>query len=558
MEMDQGKLEEAYRAWAEESACWEDREPAYTTDAGIPVKDLYTPLDIKDHDYLRDVGFPGQPPFTRGIYPNMYRGKLWTIRLFSGFGTPEDTNARWKLLYKEGETGFSAACDNLTTLALDPDHFPGIEAEVGKEGVPLYSIRGMEALIDGLPIDQMSVALVVTPMAAPAITTCYLNLADKAGIPRSQLQGTTQSDLVTSCLAIMPWGGVAPQHMLKLTCDLIEYTICRKEVPRWNPVNFTTYNYREGGIDAVQEIALGLAAAVAHIEELLKRGWKIDDFVHRLAFHLAAHKDFFEEIAKYRAARKLWWRLLSERYKPENPRAYHLRFHVQTAGSSLTAQQPLVNVIRTSFQAMEAMLGGCQSLHTNSYDEAICLPSDEAVTLAVRTQQVLRNETGVGSVVDPLAGSYYVEYLTARLEEMIWDYFLKIEEHGGIIRALDSGWVHAEMAEAFHKRRRAQESGEDRIVGVNCFTAEEAEECAPSFRINPEAGRIELERLRKLRAERDGALVDKLRDELRGVCERGENVLPVVSQLTAAGASLGEIANVYREVWGIWQAPVAI
>ena len=557
MRVDYLKLEEAYRAWAGERVRLEEREPEYVTDAGIPIKDLYTPLDVKDRDYLEDVGLPGQPPFTRGIHPNMYRGRLWTIRLFSGFGTPEETNARWKLLYREGETGFSAACDNLTTLALDPDRFPGIEAEVGKEGVPVYSIRGMEALIDGLPIDEMSVALVVTPMAAPAITASTSTWR-RAGIPREALQGTTQSDLVTSSLAIMPWGAVAPEHMLKLTCDLIEYTICRREVPRWNPVNFTTYNYREGGIDAVQEIALGLAAAVAHIEELLSRGWKIDDFVHRLAFHLAAHRDFFEEIAKYRAARKLWWRLLKERYRPENPRAYHFRFHVQTAGSSLTAQQPLVNVVRTSFQALEAMLGGCQSLHTNSYDEAICLPSDEAVTLAVRTQQVLREETGVASVVDPLAGSYYVEHLTERLEGMIWEYFERIEAHGGIIRALDSGWIHAEMAEAFHKRRRAQESGRERVVGVNCYAAGEPGECAPSFRINPEAGRIELERLRRLRAERDGALVDRLRGELKGVCERGENVLPVVMRLTAAGASLGEIADVYREVWGVWQAPVAV
>ncbi len=555
--MDYDRLEEALRVWSEERSCFEDREPAFTTDAGIPVKDLYTPLDTRGLDYLRDVGFPGQPPFTRGIYPNMYRGKLWTIRLFSGFGTPEETNARWKLLLREGETGFSAACDNLTTLALDPDHFPGIEAEVGKEGVPLYSIRGMEALIDGLPIDRMSVALVVTPMAAPAITTCYLNLADRAGIPREKLQGTTQSDVVTSSLAIMPWGAVSPERMLKLTCDLIEYTICMKEVPRWNPVNFTTYNYREGGITAVQEIALGLAAAVAHIDELLRRGWKADDFVHRLAFHLSAHRDFFEEIAKYRAARKLWYRLLKERYRPENPRAYHFRFHVQTAGSSLTAQQPMVNIIRTTVQALEAMLGGCQSLHTNSYDEAICLPSDEAVTLAVRTQQVLREETGVASVVDPLAGSYYVEHLTARLEEMIWEYFLRIEEQGGIIRALQSGWVHGEMAEAFHKRRRDQESGRERVVGVNCHV-QECEEPPPSFRINPDAGRIELERLRRLRRERDNRLVERLKDELRGVCERDENVLPVVYRLTAAGASLGEIADIYREVWGVWQAPVGV
>ncbi len=549
------KLEEEYSRWKGESQQWPERDGIFRTDSGIPINQLYTPLDVKDLDYLEDIGFPGFPPYTRGIYPNMYRGKFWTIRMFSGFGTPEETNQRWRLLYEEGETGFSAAADNLTTLALDPDMFPGIEAEVGKEGVPIYSIRGMEALVEGLPIDRISVALVVTPMAGPAITTTYFNVARKRGIAKETLIGTTQGDLLTTCCAIIPWGAVDPQHMLKLACDLIEYCIPMKEAPRWNPVNFTTYNYREGGIDAVQEIAMGLANAVAHIDELLSRGWKIDDFVHRLAFHLSAHRDFFEEIAKYRAARKLWYRLLRERYRPENPRAYQFRFHVQTAGSSLTAQQPMLNIIRTAYQALEAVLGGCQSLHTNSYDEAICLPSEEAVTLAVRTQEILQEETGVANVIDPLAGSYYVEALTKELEERIWDYFLKIEEAGGVAEALSSGWLFGQMAEAFHKRRRDQESGAEKVVGVNCYVKEE-EEPPPAFRINPRAAEIELERLEKLRRERDNARVRSLLDELRRVCEQNQNVLPVVSQLTAAGATLGEITDVYREIWGLWDLPI--
>jgi methylmalonyl-CoA mutase N-terminal domain/subunit len=326
------------------------------------------------------------------------------------------------------------------------------------------------------------------------------------------------------------------------------------EAPRWNPINFTTYNYREGGIDAVQEIGMGLANAVAHIEELLRRGWKIDDFVHRLAFHLSAHRDFFEEIAKYRAARKLWYRLMKERYRPENPDAYRFRFHVQTAGCSLTAQQPMVNIIRTAYQALEAVLGGTQSLHTNSYDEAICLPSEESVRLAVRTQELIQEETGVANVVDPLAGSYYVESLTRELEERIWDYFMRIEEMGGVVEALNTGWLFNEMSQAFNKRRRDQESGDESVIGVNCYTLE-GEEPTPPFRTNPRAADIEKERLADLRDHRDGARVSALLDQLRGVCERRENVLPVVSELTAAGASLGEITGVYREIWGIWQLP---
>jgi methylmalonyl-CoA mutase N-terminal domain/subunit len=549
-------IEEAYQRWEEKSAGWSERQPEFRTDAGIPIKRLYTPLDVKGIDYLEEIGFPGLPPFTRGIYPSMYRGKFWTIRMFSGFGTPEETNQRWRLLYEEGETGFSAAVDSLTFAGIDPDgKVPGAASEVGKEGVPLYSIRGMEAMVEDLPIDRMSVALVVEPLTSAAVTSMYFNVARERGLHKEILAGTTQNDILTMTIGYIPWGSLKPEHLLKLACDLIEYCIPMREAPRWNPINFTTYNYREGGIDAVQEIAMGLANAVAHIDELLSRGWKIDDFVHRLAFHLSAHRDFFEEIAKYRAARKLWYRLLKERYHPENPQAYQFRFHVQTAGSSLTAQQPMLNIIRTAYQALEAVLGGCQSLHTNSYDEAICLPSEEAVTLAVRTQELIQEETGVANVIDPLAGSYYVEALTAELEERIWDYFLKIEEAGGVVEALRSGWLFREMSEAFHKRRRDQESGVEKIVGVNCYVKKE-EKPPPAFRVNPRAAEIEIERLRRLREERDNRKVKNLLDELRGVCERRENVLPVVSQLTAAGATLGEITDVYREIWGLWDLPI--
>ncbi|MEW6553023.1 MAG: methylmalonyl-CoA mutase family protein [Actinomycetota bacterium] len=549
------KIRQAEEEWKKDKERWAERRDEFVSDAGIEVKDLYTPLDTEGIDYLEDIGFPGQPPFVRGVYPTMYRGRLWTIRMFSGHGTPEETNQRWKMLYEEGETGFSAAVDSLTFSGVDPDQeVEGAAHEVGKEGVPLFSIRGMKALAEDLPLDKMSVALVVEPMTSAAITSMYFNVLKERGLRKEQFSGTTQNDILTMTIGYIPWGSLRPADLLKLACDLIEYCTAMGEAPRWNPINFTTYNYREGGIDAVQEIAMGLANAVAHIDELLRRGWKIDDFVHRLAFHLSAHRDFFEEIAKYRAARKLWYRLMKERYQPENPDAYRFRFHVQTAGSSLTAQQPMVNIIRTAYQALEAVLGGTQSLHTNSYDEAICLPSEESVRLAVRTQELIQEETGVASVVDPLAGSYYVESLTRELEERIWEYFMRIEEMGGVVEALNTGWLFNEMSKAFNKRRRDQESGRESIIGVNCYVME-GEDPTPPFRTNPRAAEIEKKRLADLRAERDNAKVSVLLDQLRSVCEKRENVLPVVRELTAAGASLGEITGVYREIWGIWQLP---
>lgn len=553
---DPKKLAEEREKWLAHSAGWKERKEEFKSDAGIPLKSLYTPLDTQDLEYLEEIGFPGMPPFTRGVYPSMYRGRLWTIRMFSGFGTPEETNERWKLLQGEGETGFSAAVDSLTFAGVDPDDpVDWLGFEVGKEGVPLYSMRGVEVMVDGLPIDEMSVALVVEPLTSTAVTSMYFNVAKKRGVSLDSIRGTTQNDILTMTIGYVPWHSLEPENLLKLACDLIEYCTAMGEAPKWNPINFTTYNYREGGIDAVQEIALGMANAVAHIEEMLSRGWKVDDFVFRLAFHLAAHRNFFEEVAKYRAARKIWYRLMKERYKPEDPLSYQFRFHVQTAGSSLTAQQPQVNIMRTAYQALEAVLGGCQSLHTNSYDEAVCLPSEESVLLAVRTQQLLQEETGVADVIDPLGGSYYIEALTEELEHRIWDYFEKIESAGGIVEALKSGWLYREMGKAFERRRRGVESGEEAVLGVNRYTVEDKEPCPP-FRTNPRAAEIEIDRLNKLRAERDNQKVERLKDELRRVCEKRDNVMPVVMELTREGASTGEVTNIYREMWGLWDVPM--
>ncbi len=548
------EIEDSKKEWDKQVKGYKERDADFVTDSGIPVKSLYTPADIKNHDYLSDVGFPGEPPFARGIYYNMYRGRLWTMRLFSGYGTPEETNERWKLLYKEGETGFSAAVDGLTFNGVDPDDPRGI-AEVGTSGVPLYCIDSMFALTEGLPIDQISVALVVEPFTSAPVCAMYFNMAEAKGIDIKKLMGTCQNDILTMTLGFVPYENVAPHHLLRLACDLIEWTIPQFNVPKWHPINFTTYNYREGGIDAIQELGFGFANAIAHIDDVIRRGWKIDEFVGRLAFHLSAHKDFFEKIAKYRAAKRIWYKLMRDKYEAKDPNSYQFRFHIQTAGSSLTAQQPTVNIVRTAIQSLEAVLGGCQSMHTNSYDEAICLPSKEAVLLALRTQQVVAEETRVTNTIDPLAGSYYVEWLTDEIEERVWKYLDKIEAHGGIVGGLESGWLFAEMRDAFHKRQTNIEEGKEKVIGVNMYRMGE-EPTRQVFRTNPRAAEIEIERINKLKARRDNKKVEEYLNELRRVCEKEQNVLPPIMKATKEGATLGEICNIYREIWGTWDAPM--
>jgi methylmalonyl-CoA mutase N-terminal domain/subunit len=548
---DNSKIEQAEKEWVERTKDLQEHKPEFTTDAGIPVKRLYTPADTRDIDYIEDIGFPGEPPYARGAYSTMYRGRPWTIRLFSGHGTAEETNERWKMLYKHGQTGFSAAPDVLTFNGIEPDD-PRSEAEVGTEGVPLYSIRSLEALVDGLPIDKISTALVVEPLTAAPVCAAYFNVAKNRGVNLQNLMGTTQNDILTMTIGYVGYNMVPPAELLKLACDFIEFCTADKQVPRWHPINFTGYNYREGGIDAVQELAFVFTNAIEHINELLGRGRKIEEFINRFAFHLGSHRDFFEEIAKFRAARKIWYKILSNRYGVTNPELLSFKTHVQTAGSSLTSQQPMNNVTRTAFQALAAILGGVQSLHTNSYDEAICLPSEEAVTVALRTQQIILAETGVANTIDPLAGSYFVESLTAELEKRVWDYIAQIEAEGGVVKTLESGWIYREMNKAFHKRQTDQEIGKELVVGVNCHVSEVEEE-QRVFRTNPRAAEIETERIRKLRAERDNSRVEQLLDELRGVCETRKNVMPVVMELMAAGATIAEVCAVYREVWGIWK-----
>jgi len=549
------KIREKKEEWDKKFENAKERNLKFVTDSEIPIKRLYTPLDVKGN-YLEKINFPGVPPYTRGVYPTMYRGRVWTMRLFSGHGTPEETNKRWKFLYENGETGFSAAVDALTFNGIDPTN-PDGAPEVGTSGVPLYCIDSLFALTEDIPIDKVSVALVVEPFTSAPVCAMYFNMAKMRGYDISSLIGTTQNDILTMTVGYIPYKNVAPNHLLRLACDFIEWTVPMKNVPRWHPINFTGYNYREGGIDAVQELAFVFASACSHIDNLVERGWKADDFVNRLAFHLAAHKDFFEEIAKYRAARRIWATLMKDRYNVQKPHSMEFRFHVQTAGSSLTAQTPKVNIIRTAIQALEANLGGCQSLHTNSYDEAICLPSEEAALIALRTQQVISEETRITNTVDPLAGSYFIEWLTDEVEDKVWKYIDKIEKVGSIDKALSTGFLYKEMRDAFHKRRARIEKGEEIFLGVNKYP-EPYDTCTDVFRTNEAAIQIEVERIKKLKARRDNAKLETIFDKLRTICEKEENVMPLIMEATKEGATVGEICGIYREIWGIWEPPLAI
>jgi len=385
----------------------------------------------------------------------------------------------------------------------------------------------------------------------------YFNMAKMRGYNLKDLIGTTQNDILTMTVGFIPYKNVAPNHLLRIACDFIEWTVPMKNVPKFHPINFTGYNYREGGIDAVQELGFVFASACSHIDNIIARGWKVDDFVNRLGFHLAAHKDFFEEIAKYRAARRIWAKLMKDKYEAKDPKSMEFRFHVQTAGSSLTAQTPKVNIVRTAIQALEANIGGCQSLHTNSYDEAICLPSEEAALIALRTQQVIADEARITNTVDPLAGSYFIEWLTDEVEERVWKYLDRIFKVGSIDKALSSGWLYKEMRDAFHKRRKKLETGDEIMIGVNKYKVP-YDDCTDVFRTNKNAIEIEIERIEKLKARRDNAKLESLLDKLRDVCEKEENVMPIIMEATKEGATVQEICDVYREVWGLWEPPLAI
>ncbi|MBS7615659.1 methylmalonyl-CoA mutase family protein [Candidatus Bathyarchaeota archaeon] len=530
-----------------------ERRKEFRNHSGITIKGLYTPEDIKNLDYMRDLGFPGEYPFTRGLHATMYRGRLWTMRMFAGFGTAEDTNKRFKYLLSEGETGLSTAFDYPTIMGYDSDH-PMAKGEVGVCGVAISSLQDMEILFDGIPLDKVTTSMTINGPAS-ILLAMYVAVGDKQGVPREKLGGTTQNDnlkeFFAQKLCIFP-----PKPSLKLSTDVIEY--CARHLPKWNPISISGYHIREAGATALQELAFTLYDGIAYVEETLKRGLKVDEFAPRLSFFFASHNDFFEEIAKFRAARRLWARIMKERFHAKNPRSMWMRMHVQTSGCTLTAQQPLNNIVRTTIQALAAVLGGTQSLHTNSFDEALCLPTEESVRVALRTQQIIAYESGAANTVDPLAGAYYIEDLTNKMEEKAMEYIQKIDDMGGAIAAIEKGFFQKEIADSAYRYQREIEAKDRIIVGVNDYTIEDEECPVKLLRVDPNVEKKQVERLQKLKRERDSRKVKEVLEKLHYAAEKDENLMPTIIEAVKAYVTLGEITEVLRKVYGEYKELIII
>ena len=527
-----------------------ERRETFITTSSAPVERLYTPLDIADLDYGRDLGFPGQYPFTRGVHPTMHRGRLWTMRMFAGFGTAEETNARYKYLLEHGETGLSVAFDMPTLYGYDTDD-PEAEGEFGKCGVAVSSLADMELLFDGIPVDEITTSMTINSPAA-VIWAMYIAAAEKRGIPMEILGGTTQNDILKEYIAqkefIFP-----PKPSMRLVIDTFEFGA--RHLPRWNTISISGYHIREAGATAAQELAFTLADGFEYVKWGMERGLDVDEFAPRLSFFFNAHNDFFEEIAKYRAARRIWAREMKETFGAKNPRSWWMRFHTQTAGCSLTAQQPENNIVRTAIQALAAVLGGTQSLHTNSMDEALALPSEPAVRIALRTQQIIAHESGVVNTADPLAGSYFVEALTNRMEEEAYEYFRKIESLGGMLGAIERGFPQREIAESAYRYQREIDAGQRTVVGINDYLTEEPL-AIPLLEMDREGERRQRERLARVRRERDNELMAQRLETLREAAQGAENLMPHVLDAVRAYATLGEICGVFREVFGEYREPV--
>jgi methylmalonyl-CoA mutase N-terminal domain/subunit len=523
------------------------RRKEFQTDSGIPIPDVVDPATVREADPLRDVGYPGRYPFTRGPQPTMYRGRLWTMRQFAGFGTPEDTNARFKYLLQHGVTGLSTAFDMPALMGYDADH-PMSRGEVGKEGVAVSSLRDFEVLFDGIPLDDVTTSMTINATAVIALAM-YVAVAERQGVPRAKLGGTLQNDMLKEYIAQKEWM-IPPAPAVKLNCDVIEF--CAREMPRWNPVSISGYHIREAGATAVQELAFTLADGIEYVQECVERGLDVDDFAQRLSFFWDVHNDFFEEVAKLRAARRIWARTMKERFHAKRKESLLLRTHAQTAGVSLTAQQPYNNVVRTALQAFAAVLGGTQSLHTNSLDETYALPTEEAVTIALRTQQIIAFESGADRVVDPLAGSWYVEWLTDEMERRALEHIRRIDAMGGMLRAVEEGYPQREIAESAYRWQREIESGERVVVGVNAFRLDEAEPI-PILKIDETVARGQVERLRAVRAQRSAAAVAEALGAVERAARDGANVMPPVVEAVKAYATLGEVSDVFRKVFGTYR-----
>jgi methylmalonyl-CoA mutase N-terminal domain/subunit len=519
----------------------------FSTISGLENEPLYTP-DSVDIDYERDLGYPGVYPFTRGVYPSMYRGKLWTMRQFAGFGGAEETNARFRYLLEHGQTGLSTAFDMPTLMGYDSDH-PRSLGEVGREGVAIDSLDDMETLFAGIPLDEVSTSMTINSPAA-MLLAFYVCVGEEQGVPRAKLRGTVQTDILKEYIAQKEWI-FPPEPSMRLVIDMIEF--CAQEMPLWHPISISGYHIREAGSNAAQELAFTLADGFAYVEAAVERGLDVDDFAPRLSFFFNAHLDFFEEVAKYRAARRIWAHELKERYGAKNPRSWLMRFHTQTAGVSLTAQQPEVNIIRTALEAMAAVLGGTQSLHTNSFDEALALPTENAVRLALRTQQVIAHETGVVNTIDPLGGSYYVEELTNRLEAEAYEYFDRIRKLGGVIPAIKENFFQREIAEASFRYQHEVEQKQRIIVGVNRYELED-EEPLEILKIDPALEGEQISRVQALRDRRDSRAVESALARLKeDAAHEDRNLMPQIVEASKEYVTMGEMCDALRAVWGVWR-----
>jgi methylmalonyl-CoA mutase N-terminal domain/subunit len=528
-----------------------ERYEEFITTSGEPVQRLYTPLDV-DGDYVEKQGFPGEYPFTRGVHPTMHRGRLWTMRMFAGFGTAEETNARFKYLLEQGQTGLSVAFDLPTLYGYDTDA-PEAEGEFGKCGVAVSSLRDMEVLFDGIPLDKVTTSMTINSPAA--ITwAMYIAAAEKQGVPMHQLGGTIQNDILKEYIAqkeyIFP-----PKPSMRLVTDTVEYGT--QHLPKWNTISISGYHIREAGSTAAQELAFTLADGMEYVRWALERGLDVDAFAPRLSFFFNCHNDFLEEIAKFRAARRIWAQEMRRTFGAQNPRSWWLRFHTQTAGCSLTAQQPEINVVRVAIQALAAVLGGTQSLHTNSLDEALALPSEHAVTIALRTQQIVAHESGVTNTVDPLGGSYAVEALTDRMERRAYDVFERIDALGGVLPAIELGFFQQEIADAAYRYQREIDERRRIVVGVNEFAADEPLR-VPLLEIDPQGYEMQCARLAQVRAERDNGAVGQALDRLRIAAQGTENTMPYILDAVRAYATLQEIMDVFREVFGLYREPMIL
>jgi len=521
-----------------------EREPSFRTTSDIEIKRLYTPVDIEPIDYCEDLGFPGEYPFTRGVQPTMYRGRFWTMRQYAGFATAEETNQRYKYLLEQGQTGLSVAFDLPTQIGYDSDH-PLAEGEVGKVGVAIDTLRDVEILFDGIPIDKVSTSMTINSTAA-ILLTMYIAMAEKQGVKPGVLQGTIQNDVLKEYAArgtyIYP-----PFESMRIVTDIFAYS--KDHLPRWNTINISGYHMREAGCTAVQEVAFTLADGIAYVEAAIRAGLDVDSFASRLAFFFCCHNTFFEEVAKFRAARKLWAKIMKDRFNAKRDESCMLRFHTQTAGCSLTAQQPDNNVVRVAFQALAAVLGGTQSLHTNSRDEAYALPTEDSVRIALRTQQIIAHESGVTDMVDPLGGSYAVEALTREIERKAIAYIEKIDAMGGAIKAIESGFIQGEIAESAYQYQKEIETKKRIVVGLNQFQAQD-EPLRNILRVQPEAERYQKEKLSKVKRERNDPGVKETLALLKKAAQGTDNLVPPILEAVKVYATVGEISATLREVFG--------